>query len=182
MGYLSPFLITLIVVFSPFTFSMTLGDVTAATAIQNTLNSTAAPSYGKVLDKVKTDLKKAEEVERKKQAELKDLNLHPESTTKPLAEDRNNIQSGDSLDFKNDPHLENLSRNELDERFDDGGVEINVDKIMDYTKKTVIFYKGNCENKDGRTPSSTCSPMPVLTNIKSVIFNYAHKRGEFKKK
>jgi len=78
--------------------------------------------------------------------------------------------------------IDSLSSDELDQKLNDEGISIDSDKV-DYTKSTAIFYKNNCKDKDStRSPSQTCTPIPVLTNIKSVIFNYAHSRGEFEEK
>ena len=57
-------------------------------------------------------------------------------------------------------------------------VSIEDDRPVDYKSSTQIFYKQDC------LPSqSSCKRKgAVLTNIKSVIFNYAHSRGSFAEK
>ena len=52
------------------------------------------------------------------------------------------------------------------------------DKRTDYKASTQIFYKKDClpSQKDCKRNGA------VLTNIKSVIFNYAHSRGSFSEK
>ena len=45
---------------------------------------------------------------------------------------------------------------------------------VNYDRKTQVFYKKRCEASD-----KTCFRHPVFTNIKSVVFNYQHRRGVF---
>ncbi|MGI9549474.1 MAG: hypothetical protein ACR2M7_05850, partial [Bdellovibrionales bacterium] len=73
----------------------------------------------------------------------------------------------------NDP----LSSENLEQQLNDGGIAIQADRV-DYTKSTVIFYKNNCNHM----AHQNCTAVPVLTNIKSVIFDYAHNRGEFQQR
>ncbi|MCZ0932644.1 MAG: hypothetical protein OXJ52_05785 [Oligoflexia bacterium] len=49
------------------------------------------------------------------------------------------------------------------------------DKPIDYKTATQIFYKKDCQPSQSNCKRSGA----VLTNIKSVIFNYAHSRGSF---
>ncbi len=169
MNWQTPFLIISLGIFSPFTFSVTLGEGVAAAGIQNTLHSGAVSSSQKMIHE------SVKQVKKQKQERDKKVNFPKEHV----------VSSPKSSSHPNhkDTLLESLSRDELNERFNDGGIEITADKV-DYTKGTTIFYKDNCKmgKKRNRSPSSTCNPIPVLTNIKSVIFNYAHNRGEFKEK
>ena len=54
-------------------------------------------------------------------------------------------------------------------------VSIEDDKPVDYKSATQIFYKQDCLPSESNCNRSGA----VLTNIKSVIFNYAHSRGSF---
>ena len=163
------FLVISLASFPFFTFSMTLGEVGAAASIQNTLNGAATSSSR---DSIKKIIKQVEGQEQREKRRVESLKERTENL-----EERPN-----DSDYTSTIQLENLNRDQLDDRFNDDGIEIDAGKV-NYTKGTAIFYKNNCHNAEGnRTPSSTCRPIPVLTNIKSVIFNYAHSRGEFKKK
>lgn len=83
-------------------------------------------------------------------------------------------QEEKSHDFRPDSSPEHQPQN-ADKVFTQDSIDIQVEAV-DYTKKTMVFYKNKCE--DGQ---SYCYKNPVLTNIKSVIFDYAHQRGIFAK-
>ena len=126
-----------LIVSSPLSFSMTLGEGVAATGIQSTLNSTASSNAIATKKRAETLLKKAQQQRA----------------------------------------LANTPSEDLEQQLDDGGIAIQADRV-DYTKGTVIFYKNNCKH----TTHQNCTAVPVLTNIKSVIFDYAHNRGEFQQR
>ena len=87
----------------------------------------------------------------------------------------------DSFDMNENSDYQDI--NELDERLPkeeyfqtDRIIEIE-DKPIDYKAGTQIFYKKDCLPAKNDCKRSGA----VFTNIKSVIFNYAHSRGSFSK-
>ena len=57
-------------------------------------------------------------------------------------------------------------------------VSIQDERPIDYKSSTQIFYKQDCLPSQSKCERNGA----VLTNIKSVIFNYAHSRGSFAEK
>ena len=66
-----------------------------------------------------------------------------------------------------------MTKEEVAERLRDKEIR-QKDISVNYKKSVQVFYKKKCQ------PSQkNCNRGPVLTNIKSVIFDYAHSRGSF---
>lgn len=71
-------------------------------------------------------------------------------------------------------NLNDLTKEELDRRFSDQDIYQEVEPV-DYKSSIQVFYKNRCP----ASSSKNCQRGAVLTNIKSVIFDYAHSRGNF---
>ena len=73
--------------------------------------------------------------------------------------------------------LKNLSEPEIERYSREEKVEIETSTPVNYKSNIQIFYKENCLSSQANCRRSH----PVLTNIKSVIFDFAHARGSFSK-
>ena len=154
-------------VFSHHTLAMTLGEVGAAAGIASTLQGTAQTQPKDTLDKVKQTVQNYEQIQQQQMEEAQNISAQTVSSVNHPTEPQSV-----SSDFHNVKHL---TKEELDKRFDDEGVHQKTNPV-DYKAQIQIFYKKKClpSQKD-------CNRGAVLTNIKSVIFNYAHTRGSFAK-
>lgn len=159
------FLVFSVACFTPFFLSATtLGEIGAAGAIAGKLNEIAQPKATHLLDKVKQQVQKYEEVEQKKIAGIKNSSTPVQSAIQHLTQHSHTQKD-----------IRNLSANELADRLQDSDIESEASPV-DYKASMQIFYKRSC------SPSEVnCNKGAVLTNIKSVIFDYAHSRGSFAK-
>ena len=98
----------------------------------------------------------------------------PRADTPPFMENPEVDRSPQSLIAKGEP-LEHSIENEIEEEFRDQGIEADTNPV-DYKSGMQVFYKNTCT-----ASQKNCRRGAVLTNIKSVIFNYAHSRGIFAK-
>ena len=152
----------------------TLGEIEAGAAIANTLQGTAQMQSQKALDQAKQVVKKYEEAQNRELASIKDIetgsvsgiNSSPEKSPHPLNSPLPN--SADSSP--------SLSKRTPDRQLGNEKMRQAV-KPVDYNRKIQVFYKKECDE----TSQRSCHRGAVLTNIKSLAFDYAHNRGGFSK-
>ena len=108
---------------------------------------------------------------------LKKIESSPLDIAPSLAKSQDILEDSSlEEDSSLDENLTDLNKEDLDKRFQDEDIYQDV-KPVDYRSSIQIFYKRKCNSVEKR-----CDRGPVLTNIKSVIFDYAHTRGSFSKK
>ena len=147
-----------------FAFSTTLGEIGAAAAIAGKLQQTGQANVVPLVQQVKGKVEQYEEAEQRKIANIE--SMETTSTHSPQ-------RISSSPEIARERALESLTESEVEKRFQDQGVDPET-KPVNYKAGIQIFYKKNC------APSQkNCSKGAVLTNIKSVIFDYAHSRGSF---
>ena len=88
-------------------------------------------------------------------------------------------QEPNPFDTQNQSQITNeFQKNEVPtEEYFEADKIIEIEKPIDYKLGTQIFYKKDCLPSEKNCKRSG----PVFTNIKSVIFDYAHSRGSFSK-
>ena len=148
--------------FSSNVFAMTLGEVGTAASIANTLQGTAQIQPKNTLNKVKN------KVQRYEQAQQKRLPKLPSTSNKPRP------SKPDVHVVREERERERTIKEQyLEERFKQEKIQQETNPV-DYKAGIQIFYKRDCS-----ASQKNCNKGAVLTNIKSVIFDYAHTRGSF---
>ena len=179
-----------IFVFSIPVSAVTMGEVGMAAGVADTDQGTTQISPKGALDTVKQTVQEYEEVQQKQIADAQtmlspmDASAESDSKSAPSLDgqethlmDRSEKAAKDSNpvfteSFEAD-NLRNLGRKSLKERLRDKGIYQDI-KPVDYKTSTQVFYKRKCPSAQ-----KNCDKGPLLTNIKSVIFDYAHTRGSF---
>ena len=153
------FFFTFSLVFSQSVSAVTLGEVGAAAGVASTLQGTAQTQQKGTLDKVKQTVQHYEQNQEQKIKEAQGIY----SATVPSSNNRES-SSSDLPRIPQMDSMKHLTKEELEERFQDEGVKQKTNPV-DYKAKVQIFYKRKC------APSQkNCNRGAVLTNIKSVIF------------
>ena len=193
------FFFLILSLFPPFILATTPGEVSTAAGMEGTLQGTVQSQPKEALNKVKQIVQEHEQVQQEK--DLANAQAIEETQQKaqehaPGRQERaisNNqappVAAPDAEAISPPPEEENpahplfeedsllkdirdLTKEEFEERLQD---DINQDtKPVDYTSPIQIFYKRKCASNQ-----ANCNRGAVLTNIRSVIFDYAHTRGSF---
>ncbi len=173
---------------SPSAGAVTLGEVGAAAGIAGALQGTAQTQPQKNLDKAKQAIQNYEQVQNQKIKEAENIRSPDSAPANHLDGPAENLAEPAPANHL-EGHAENLSepslppedksqhsaKEELDEDEDLRDKEEYQDaNPVDYKARMLVFYKRKCPPSQKR-----CNRGAVLTNIKSVIFNYAHTRGSF---
>ena len=161
-------LVYFVLIFPCGALATTLLETGAAVGIANTLQGTVQTQPQKILDKTRKTVKKYEKAQ---QVALEGVS----KTVPPIGQNKAPApnRSTDISINSSSERLRNLTKDELDKRFQDEGIYQET-KPVDYKRSVQVFYKRECP------PSQkNCDRGAVLTNIKSVIFDYAHTRGSF---
>jgi len=145
--------------------AVTLGEVEAAAGIASTLQGTAQTQPQNTLNKVKQTVQNYEQIQQQQMKEAQDIG----SQSAYSASHSTNSPSV-SLDSHNIKHL---TKEDVGRRLKDEGVHQKTNSV-DYKAQVQVFYKRKCLSSQ-----KDCNRGAVLTNITSVIFNYAHTRGSF---
>ena len=187
----------LVISFPSSVFANTLGEVGAAAGIANTLQGTAQIQSKGILDKAKQTVQNYEEAQNNKLTNINAINSEPvplatqqnimdpslvNPTSHPVTQDTSLINPADHSVIQ-DPSLQSsdnssvvsnpYSKEELDKKLQDEEIRQET-QAVDYKRKFQVFYKRDCQ-----ASQKNCHRGAVLTNIKSLIFDYAHKRGSF---
>ena len=143
------------------------------------------------LDRVKQTVQEYEEAQQKRMATaaqtmdspINDSENFDSMSAIPLDGPRNHFKAhseqaveDSNLEFTESAEtdeLRSLGEKSLRERLRDEGIYQDI-KPVDYKTSTQVFYKKKCSSVQ-----KNCDRGPLLTNIKSVIFDYAHNRGSF---
>ena len=151
-------------IFSNSVLVAALGEVGAAAGIASTPQGTAQTQPQNTLDQVKQTVQKYEQIQQQMK-EAQDIHTQTASSVNHSA-DSSSVSSGS-------PGLKLLTKEDVEKRLKDEGVRQKTNPV-DYKTQVQVFYKNKClpSQKD-------CDRGAVLTNIKSVIFDYAHTRGSF---
>ena len=200
------FFLFLALFFSFSSFASTLIEMGAATAIANKLQETGQAQQAPLVKQVKEQVEQYEAAEKNKMeslakadtpqireqgpqvspthqadleeqhgaAEQNEMESLARADTPPFMENPEVDRSPQSLIAKEEP-LEHSIESEIEEEFRDQGIEADTNPV-DYKSGMQVFYKNTCT-----ASQKNCRRGAVLTNIKSVIFNYAHSRGIFAK-
>ena len=193
------FLFILLFFLSPASWGTTLVETATAVGIANTLQgtqqgtatghleraNTAVQEYQSAVDRTEGQLlrSRAQEAEAIEQIQLREQALRED-----YERGHSENQRYDQYDYHSAPPPELLHENlaaeiarrrqneefREDEEFNpNGDQDISSNKItVNYKAKTVVFYKKDC----AETETNCQKSHPVLTNIKSVIFNHAQGR------
>ena len=142
------------------------------------------------LDRVKQTVQEYEEAQQKRMATAQTMDSpinasenFDSMSSPPLDGPRNHFNAhseqaveDSNLEFTESAEtdeLRSLGEKSLRERLRDEGIYQDI-KPVDYKTSTQVFYKRKCSSVQ-----KNCDRGPLLTNIKSVIFDYAHTRGSF---
>lgn len=162
--------------------AMTLGEIGAATGIANTLQGTATIQPKKILDKTKEAVKEYEDVQKNQLKSMSDprssgvVQKNNSGAVSSSQTGNNFVRKKSNLSSQNiSPEtLKQMTESDLEETFRDEAIYQDV-KSVDYKSDIQVFYK----NSSCSVGQKNCHRGAVLTNIKSVIFDYAHTRGSF---
>ena len=150
-------------------FATTLGEIGAAAAIANKLQETGQADSASLIKQAKEKLEQYNEAEKRKLASIVSGNVTPPASDPVEGSQPQQNLTGGTEDLKH------LTEREIEERFQDQGIEPETEPV-DYKAGIQVFYKNKCS-----ASQKDCSKGAVLTNIKSVIFDYAQSRGSFAK-
>ena len=154
-----------------FAFATSLVETGAATGIANTLQGIAQPNPVKHIDQAK---KQVEKHDRSKQQKVNNIDsIYPSSMPNvPNQDTYDDFSQETDYPDRTPDSVENYSEKE----FNSGNGYREIIKSVDFKEGMQVFYKEECNGAD-----ENCQRHPVLTNIKSVIFDYAYSRGNFEK-
>ena len=154
--------------FFNFVVASTLIETETALGIQKKLQETASPAQKKeMLNQVKQKIEAYEKAQQNQDLQALD-SQPPDLFKKPKISDTSD--ETDSSEKLSAEDLEQESKNKET-------IQQKKSKSVNYTKSAQVFYKKKC------LPSrSDCNRGAVLTNIPSVIFDYAVSRGIFEEK
>lgn len=155
-------------VFSFSVFASTLGEMGAAAAIAGELQKTGQANLAPLVDQVKEKVKQYEQTQQERLADI------VSESGKKLASEQG-MDSRAPQSIAEGKALEHLTDREIEERLQDEAIKPETNPV-DYKAGIQVFYKRTCP-----APQENCNRGAVLTNIKSVIFDYSHSRGSFAK-
>jgi len=145
-----------------------------ATGINNTLQQKATLQPKEFLNKAQNAVNKYEE-DQQRRLELEGNPIkdpsNEEDQQRYLEEDQQR-----HLELEADPIKDPSNEEEKKNQDENSNLVIQNTKPVDYESSIQVFYKKDCSNLP-----NNCQRGAVLTNIKSVIFDYAHARGSFAK-
>lgn len=159
--------------------AVTVIEQGVAASIQNTLSATAvSPSYD-----TEASEKAVEDYNRRQNERENDPNFNNRAP-----DDFNNSYNADNNSYNPDNNLDNYSENIQIPKGGSDSANVDANKRLlennnnssnkaSYDKKGLqILYTKKCTSKD-----KTCNRGAVLTNIKSIVFDYNNRRGLYAK-
>ena len=154
-------------------FASTIIEMEAAGGIASTLQETVQSQPANLIQGARETVQKHEETQNRRLANIEAVNLGLEAPSPSQTEQK-------SPPFSSSPSVDRSGKaapfsTEGTSPAQDKKIHQKVESV-DYNRNIQVFYKRGCE------PSQkNCHRGAVLTNIKSLIFDYAHRRGSFSK-
>ena len=195
--------VAFLIIFSPVIWASSLVETQTAVGVSNTIQGTAQANPQELVNQAKEAVKNSEKAQQERQdPALSNPSREPQSIPKEQAfeqvdlsnQEQQNIEGLDSTispsssveenrfdDIFSEPDKlvrsedkQNLGTENKEEQIKNELLKMG-EKPIDYKLGTHVFYKKICKIGEENCKRSGA----ILTNIKSVIFDYAHSRGSF---